>query len=821
MPELFIKDITGILNGKQFGKLNLPVKYLLIDSRKLVSPAESIFFAITGDRHDGHAFIDDLYQKQVRNFVVQVLPDHFENYTGSNFILVSNTLDALQKLAVYNRSLFPNPVIGITGSNGKTIIKEWLFFLLSGRNNIVRSPKSYNSQVGVPLSVWLLEPDFDIGIFEAGISRVGEMEKLENIIKPDIVVFSNIGEAHQENFVDFKQKVSEKLKLCKNTRTLIYCKDHKIIHQEIERSWQGKGRILFTWSRMGKADLEIKSIKKLTSKTQITGNFNRSSIEIIIPFLDDASVENAIHCWCLLLYMGCTQSFITSRMRNLEPVEMRLELKHGINNCTLINDCYNSDIGSLSIALDFLDFQYQNNKKTLILSDIFQSGRENNELYSFIAELVHKKKVNKIIGIGESIYHYAGLFKIKKKFYRSTDEFLSHFSKEEFKNEVILLKGARDFEFERISGILEQQVHQTILEINLTAMVNNLNYFRSKLDPGTGIMVMVKAFSYGSGSFEIANMLQYQRVDYLAVAYSDEGVDLREAGNLLPIMVMNPEFGSLYHLVQYNLEPELYSFDILESFAKVVRKNGIKTFPVHIKLDTGMHRLGFLPDEVDELIESLRKHPELHVKSVFSHLAASDEKIHDDFTRYQINLFNKISNKLLRCFNYPVLRHILNSSGIERFPEARFDMVRLGIGLYGISTVHQNRLENVSIFKSTVSQIKRIAANETIGYGRKGNVLNESTIAIIPVGYADGLNRKLGNGVGEVFVHGKPAVIIGDICMDMCMVDVSGYNVKVGDEVELFGDKNPITRVAEKIGTIPYEVLTGISQRVKRIYYQE
>jgi alanine racemase len=821
MPELFIKDITRILKGKQYGKLNLPVKYLLIDSRKLVSPTESLFFAITGDRHDGSFFIDDLYQKQVRNFVVQILPASFEKYTGANFILVSNTLEALQRLAAYNRSKFSNPVIGITGSNGKTIIKEWLSYLLGGDKNIVRSPKSYNSQVGVPLSVWLLEPGFDIGLFEAGISKVGEMEKLEKIIKPDIVIISNIGEAHQENFINLEQKAIEKLKLCKNARTLIYCKDQRIIHREIKKLKSGKDLVVFSWSRDGTADLEIINIRKFSAKTQITGSFKNSTIEIEIPFLDDASVENAIHCWCLLLHLGYEQNYIVNRMKNLEPVEMRLELKHGINNCTLINDCYNSDVGSLKIALDFLDSQYQNDKKTLILSDIFQSGRNDNELYAYIAELVHKKKVDKIIGVGESLYHHAGLFKIEKKFFKSTDEFLSHFPKEEFRNEVVLLKGARDFEFERISGILEQQAHQTILEINLTSLVNNLNYFRSKLNAETRIMVMVKAFSYGTGSFEIANILQYQRVGYLAVAYSDEGVALRDAGNLLPIMVMNPEYGSFYHLLKYNLEPEIYSFHILESFAGIVRKNGIKTFPVHIKLDTGMHRLGFLPGEVDKLIEKLTKHPELHIKSIFSHLAASDEEIHDDYTRSQIKLFEKTSGKILSCFSYPILRHLLNSSGIERFPEAQYDMVRLGIGLYGISSVNQNKLTNVSTFKSKISQIKRIPANETVGYGRRGKANNGLTIAVIPAGYADGLSRKLGNGVGEVFINGKPAIIIGDICMDMCMIDVSGYDVNIGDEVELFGDKNPITRIAEKIGTIPYEVLTGISQRVKRVYYQE
>ncbi len=823
-----ISNIVKIIKGKLISRSSeeTKIKDILIDSRKLVSTENCVFFALVSKKNDGHKYIDELYQKGIRNFVVSKAPLNIKYLNNSNFILVKNTLNALQLLSAEHRKRFDIPVIGITGSNGKTIVKEWLYQMMSDDKKIIRSPKSYNSQIGVPLSVWLMKPEYDLSIFEAGISQPDEMQKLQAIIQPTIGIFTNIGHAHDRNFTDTKQKICEKLKLFSKVNTLIYCSDYLEIHKYIIKSGMLKNIRTFTWSKNFKADLYIQNITKNDNQTKITGKYESHTIQINIPFSDDASIENSIHCWAAMLFFGYSNDIIAQRMLNLNPIAMRLELKQGINNCSIINDSYNSDINSINIALDFLNQQKQHKKKTVILSDVLQSAKNDDELYREIADLLFKKNVNRFIGIGKAICAQADKFQIEKYFFPCTDDFLKKFTFSSFHNETILIKGARYFEFEKISKALQQKAHETVLEINLSSLINNLNYYRSKLKPSTKIMVMVKAFSYGSGSFEIANALQFNRVDYLGVAYADEGVELRKSGITLPIMVMNPEEQSFDSMMKYNLEPEIYNFRILNLLEKSIEKNIIpynKPVKIHIKLDTGMHRLGFESKDLNKLVKHLKNNNHIYVQSVFSHLAASDEPIYDYFTKQQIGLFSEMSNFIKSHNNHPMLLHILNSAGIIRFTEAQFDMVRLGIGIYGIGTDKnvQARLQNISTLKSTISQIKNVQANDSIGYSRKYIAKNDMKIATVPIGYADGLNRKLSNGNGKLLINGKFAPIVGNICMDMCMIDITNISAKEGDEVIIFGDDYPIIKLAEDLKTIPYEILTNISRRVKRIYFQE
>ncbi|MBU2649827.1 MAG: bifunctional UDP-N-acetylmuramoyl-tripeptide:D-alanyl-D-alanine ligase/alanine racemase [Bacteroidetes bacterium] len=824
-----VSEICHFIKGElvQEGSANPLILDILIDSRRLIAPDHCLFFAIQGKRNDGHNYIDELYRKGIRNFVISILPVNMKEYQDASFILVNNTLRALQNLAAAHRKHFAIPVIGITGSNGKTIVKEWLFQLMHQDKKIIRSPKSYNSQIGVPLSVWQMEDTYDLAIFEAGISEPDEMDKLQAIIQPTIGLFTNIGAAHEKNFISTAQKVGEKLKLFTKVETLIYCPDHSEIQQIIIRSELLQSIKAFTWSRKQSASLQITGTVKMSlHQTKISGIYHEHEVSVIIPFIDEASVENAIHCWAAMLQMGYPNHIISERMAGLQPIAMRLELKEGINHCQVINDSYNSDINSLSIAIDFLEQQTHQKKKTVILSDILQSSKNDEELYGEIAGILEKKKVDRLIGIGPAISRYKDKFPGEKYFFPGTEDFLNRFSFSSFNNESILLKGARMFEFELISRALQQKSHETVMEINLNALVNNLNLYRSRLKPITKIMAMVKAFSYGSGSYEIANTLQFHRIDYLAVAYADEGVELRKAGIIVPILVMNPEEESFDSMITHQLEPEIYSFHILEKLENAIGKNIIplnKPVKVHIKLDTGMHRLGFEEKDLDELIERLKKNKLIYVESVFSHLAASDMPEHDGFTRQQIERFRIMGEKVREAAGHPVMMHILNSAGIIRFPEAQFQMVRLGISLYGVSNVpeEQKKLENVSTMRSVISQVKHIPAGESVGYNRNGLSENDRKIAIVPVGYADGLHRNLGNGQGHLMVHDQLVPITGDVCMDMCMIDVTGLEVKEEDEVIIFGKNRPIPELAKEMQTIPYEVLSGISRRVKRIYYHE
>lgn len=829
--KYFIDNIASIIKAKWLVQHdNALIEQLLIDSRKLIFPQSSLFFALKGSHRDGHSFINQLYQKGVRNFVVSEAVD-VSVLADANVLQVSDPLQALQNLVAAHRKQFSLPVIGITGSNGKTIVKEWLNQLLEEQYTIIRSPKSYNSQIGVPLSVWPLNEQHELAIFEAGISLPGEMEQLQKIIQPTIGIFTNVGEAHSEGFVNVRQKVNEKLQLFRHVETLIYCQDDHEINSGVAAVWQqlpsNKRFEIFSWSMVSEATLQIRMVYKEGAKTTITASYREQEISIEIPFTDNASVENAIHCWCVMLHLKVPQEVIVEQMQQLGPVAMRLELKKGINNCSIINDSYSADLSSFTIALDFLSQQQQHEKKTVIISDILQSGRSEKDLYAEVARLLQQRQVRRLIGIGERISHNQNIFQgagiPELAFYSSVDAFIKELVHTPFKDETILLKGARVFELEQIDRLLQQKVHQTVLEIDLTAVAHNLKQFQQLLKPATKMMGMVKAFSYGSGSYEIANALQFHRIDYLAVAYADEGVELRKAGINLPVMVMNPEESTFDVLVQYNLEPDLYSPGILHLFEEYVKKQGIQQYPVHIELETGMNRLGFSMAELPVVINSLRS-PFFKVQSVFTHLASSEDPQHDAYTNQQGELYLKMAEQLQAVLSYPFIRHVVNTAGIVRHPKWHLDMVRLGIGLYGGDSSGEGGLDlrEVSTLKSTIAQIKDLKEGETVSYGRRGVVTKDTRIATVRIGYADGYPRRLGNGAGKMLVNGHLAPVIGTVCMDMTMIDITNIShVEEGDEVIVFGGALPVKQVAHWAQTIPYELLAGISQRVKRIYFEE
>jgi alanine racemase len=799
------------------------IKDILIDSRQLISPDKVLFFALVSKRNNGHKYIEELYNNGVRNFIISEFPEEIQYKTDVAIFVVNDTLKALQKLAAFHRNNFNIPVIGITGSNGKTVIKEWLYQLLSYDKQVIRSPKSYNSQIGVPLSVWQINKNHDMAIFEAGISQPDEMQYLQPIIDPDIGIFTNIGEAHNENFLNQYQKIGEKLKLFTKSKALIYCSDHNELQEVLIKSEILGNLESFSWGSHEEDNLIIENTVIEEGNTTVTALYNNVSATISFPFSDKASVENAMHCWATMLYLGYKQKIISEGMKQLHPVAMRLELKEGVNNCTIINDSYNSDINSLNIAVDFLNQQNQHKQKVVVLSDILQSGKSDIDLYSEVNNLLMQKKISKLIGIGPTISRQAARFELESVFFESTAGFLANYSFTNFANQTILLKGARVFEFEQINQLLQQKVHETVFEINLNALINNLNYFRSIIKPSTKVMAMVKAFSYGSGSFEIANVLQYHQVDYLAVAYADEGVELRKAGINLPIMVMNPEDHAFDTLIKQNLEPEIFSFRALQLLEETISNNPIplnKPVKVHIKLDTGMHRLGFKENETDLLMERLTKNEMIYVQSLFSHLAASDKPEFDDFTKEQINRFELMATKFTKVSKHPILKHIVNSEGIQRFPEAHFDMVRIGIGLYGTEDKN-GKLENVVCLRSTISQIKTVKKGNSVSYNRSWIAEKDTTIGIVSVGYADGLMRNLGNGRLSLWVKNKPVKILGDICMDMCMVDLTGVETSEGDDVIIFDGNHKVSELAKKAETITYEILSRISRRVKRVYYYE
>jgi alanine racemase len=828
-----VSEIATVLKAKvvNMGK-EFEVDNLLIDSRKIIYPQSSVFIPLITSRRNAHQFLNQVYENGVRCFIVS--EDIEENTLKNAWVFqVDNTLDALQKLVAWHRSQFQYPVIGITGSNGKTIVKEMLNQLLESDFQIVRSPKSYNSQIGVPLSVWQLNNDYNLAIIEAGISQAGEMQALEKVIKPTFGIFTNIGETHNEGFLNIRHKINEKLILFKSSESLLYNKDYLELHdcvlqfaQQINSN-RDKELKLYTWSKKTKADLQITSLVKESNKTILQAIYQDESLEVEIPFTDDAYIEDAIHCWFTLLIFEVSKDEIKARLAKLTPIAMRLELIKGINNCTLINDSYNSDVSSFSIALDFLIQQNQHEDKTVILSDILQSGRDN-DLYDEVADLLKQKKINRLIGIGETISRNKSVFRKNRRlnstFYKSTDEFLESIDTSSFLNESILIKGARKFEFERIVKVLVERIHQTVMEINLNALLHNLKAYQSLLKKDTKVMAMVKAFSYGSGSFEVANKLQFEGVNYLAVAYTDEGIALRKNKINLPMMVMNADENSFDSIIEWKLEPEIYNFKSLNKMIHAAQEADKIDYPIHIKLDTGMHRLGFSQEDISSLIEILNNTKEVKVVSVFSHLSGSEEVELDEFTKKQASEFIQLSDELKSGLGYSFLRHLCNSSGIARHPELHFDMVRLGLGLYGFdnSNLLQHQLKNVSRLKTSIAQIKQVPMNETVGYNRKGVLNRDTTIGTVCIGYADGISRRLGNGKGKMMIQGQLVPIVGNVCMDMCMLDITDLkNVKEGDDVLVFGEELPVTTLASWAETIPYEILTGISQRVKRLYFEE
>lgn len=814
-----ITEIQQILQAEGV-LINVEVKIRTIayDSRKLTDFKSSLFFAIKG-RRDGHDFIEDVYEQGIRNFVVSdtVLADRFPE---ANILLVKDTLQALQLLSCHHRKQFEYPVIAITGSNGKTIVKEWLYQLLAPEKNIVRSPKSYNSQIGVPLSVWEMTDENTMAIFEAGVSRTGEMLSLSRVIQPTIGILTNIGEAHNEGFADKEEKIREKLILFKDTDLLIYSPKYL-------SGYTGElpGKKHFTWSWDEDADLRLIDDEVLEDRFLfIRAKYLGEDVQCVVPFIDAASVENAIACWATMLALGYLPQDADQRLEKLHAVKMRLELKDGINNCSVIDDSYSSDISSLAIALDFLKHQNQHTIRTLILSDIPETGINSEILYTQVAALLENKDVSRLIGVGAEISKHADKFDIEKSFFTDTDELIVNLKKLKLYNETILLKGARSFGFERVSALLTKKVHETVLEINLNAVEHNLNYYKSLLNEDVKLMVMVKAFSYGSGSYEIANLLQFNKVDWLAVAYADEGVTLRNAGITLPIMVMNPDQMAFDTIIENSLEPEIYSSSLLKDFVEVLNSKNKTDYPIHIKLDTGMHRLGFLQADLEELINDIAVCPAVKIVTVFSHLVASDDPESDDFTKKQIDQFKQMTGKLEDAVGYSFVKHIANTSAISRLPELQFDMVRLGIGLYGFDSSYKNKrspLHNVTTLKTNISQIKELQPGDTVGYNRKGMLPNGGKTATVKIGYADGYNRKLGNGAGKMLVNGIEVRTIGNICMDMCMIDITGLNANEGDEVIVFNEVIRVEDIAEELGTIPYEVLTGVSERVKRVYFYE
>ncbi len=834
-----ISDIAEILDS---GQMNLPngeasVRYLLTDSRRLLFPNESLFFAIKGANLNGHDYLQELYDKGLRNFVVEDL-HQAEGLKDANVIQVESSVDALQAIASNKRTSFDIPVIGITGSNGKTIVKEWLNTMLQADYKIVRSPKSYNSQIGVPLSVWMMNGKHNLALFEAGISEPGEMARLQKVIKPTVGIFTNIGEAHSEGFLNRQHKAKEKFTLFTEIELLIYCSDYAEINQavadfvQIDEEKESQINV-FDWSLNSNrgAKLQVEITKREGESCDLKISEDGQDYNLNLGFSDMASIENAMHCIALLRAWNFAPDEIQKRLHKLNRVAMRLELREAINDCQLINDSYNSDINSLRIALDFME-QQKDEKKTLILSDILESGKNDIDLYLEVANMVKAHKIDRMICIGERIskqkIQIEHVLEIEPEFFPDTESFLQGVDLDSFQKEIILIKGARKFRFERISRLLEKKVHETVLEVNLNALTHNLNLYRNRLDKGVKVMAMVKAFSYGSGAAEIARVLEFNRVDYLAVAYADEGVELRRAGIKVPILVLSPEQHTFEAMIQHKLEPEIFSLTMLDRFLKALRLMGGEalqsSFPIHLKIDTGMHRLGFVEEDLPHIMSRLENADNVFVKSILSHLSSADDPEHDDFTRHQIQQFRSLSDLIIDGLGYPVLRHILNSSGVIRFSEDQFDMVRLGIGLYGYDPtgIVSEDLEQVSRLRTTVSQVKHVKKGDTIGYGRMGKADRDLQIATVRIGYADGLDRRLSQGIGKMVVNGQKAPVIGNVCMDMCMIDVTDIGtVEEGDMVEVFGPEQPFEELAGQIGTIPYEVLTSISGRVKRVYFSE
>jgi Alr-MurF fusion protein len=823
---MFSRELAQVTGG-QF--LNFSedhaVETLVFDSRLATASLSSVFFAINGLNHDGHRFVSPLYQRGIRQFVIE--KKEFVDLSViplANVLLVDDSVEALQKLAIWHRNIFPIPAIGITGSNGKTIVKEWLYQLLSPSYKVVKSPKSYNSQIGVPLSVWQIKPEHNLGIFEAGVSHMGEMERLANIIQPQIGIFTNLGPAHAEGFSSMEQKAEEKAKLFANTQTIIYRMDHVEVDKALTKRYPSEK--LLSWSAGETATWKV-LLKQTDSSKTLLFKHNATGVEssFQIPFGDDASVENLSHCILTMKLLAISDMLIQERIYALSNIPMRLELKAGRHNNYVIDDTYNNDPEGLRVALNFMRQQGIKKNKVVILSDMQQTGVAASILYPQIAATLQDFEISTVVGIGQEISSQRQYFPSNALFYESTEAFIAKIPHLKLADSLVLVKGARSFQFERIVNALVQKIHRTVLEVNLNALTHNLNVFRQLIKPETKMMVMVKAFAYGAGSYEVAHLLQFNKVDYLAVAYTDEGIELRENHISVPIMVMNPAVDEFDSLLKHQLEPEIYSFQILQALIEHVNHLATpQTCHVHLAIDTGMHRLGFEQPDIDPLCTILKQHPWLQVVSVFSHLVGADGTEHDTFSRTQAAVFQQVCAKLEAQLGYKFIQHLLNSAGITRLPEYQFDMVRLGIGLYGIETLghpKSNKLQNVGTLKTVISQVRQVKAGDSIGYNRKGKAERDSQIATIAIGYADGFSRAFSNGVGNAWVKGKIVPVIGNVCMDMTMLDVTGANVKEGDEVILFGKELPVEVVAKAANTIAYEILTNVSERVKRVFYAD
>lgn len=821
-----LQDIINILDCKTFGNhsQSIEIDTLLTDSRSLTTPESSLFFAIKTNHGNGGSYIPALYNAGVRCFVCLEECVDTNTMPEATFLCVENSLEALQKIAAHHRNANTNlKVVGITGSNGKTIVKEWLYQLIGDKQKTIRSPKSYNSQIGVPLSIALIQDNTELALIETGISLPGEMQRIANIVNPDVAVLTNIGSAHQENFESLKQKALEKLLLASKASKVIYCADDEVINEAIAES-NLNDSILYGWSTQNaSAQVYISSIKSDNTTTTITCVISQNqTYTYSIPFIDSASIENSITCFATAVALDYDPVVIAEAMSRLEPVAMRLEVKEGQRGLTIINDSYNSDINSLTIALDFMGrrLQQSSQERILILSDILQSGEAKLLLYNKVAGLIDSQNISMLITVGPDTGSYSNLFSTPSLHYASTSELIGSNVLSTLHDATVLIKGARSFHFDRITALLEKRVHETILEVNLNAIVDNLNHYRSLMQPHEKIVCMVKASAYGAGSVEVSKTLQDHNVDYLAVAVADEGVALRQGGIHGHIMIMNPEMTAFHDLFQYNLEPEVYNFNLLNALIHAAKREGITNFPIHIKLDTGMHRLGFNPQsDIEQLISILQQQDALKPCSIFSHFVGSDGDRFDDFTHHQFEIFNEASLRIQKAFPHRILRHICNSAGIERFPQYHLDMVRLGIGLYGINPFDNSVINTISTLKTTILQIRDVPAVDTVGYSRWGKLTRDSRIAAIPIGYADGLNRHLGRGVGYCLVNGQKAPYVGNICMDVCMIDVTDIDCKEGDSVEIFGDNLPVTVLSDLLDTIPYEILTSVSERVKRVYF--
>lgn len=819
-----IEKITTLIGARRVGESEAQIGWLLTDSRSLCFPEATLFFALSSARNDGHRYVGDLYRRGVRNFVVSHLPQSINDYPDANFLVVMSPLEALQRLAERHRDEFDIPVVGLTGSNGKTMVKEWLYQLLSPSMVVTRSPRSYNSQIGVPLSVWLLDTQSEVALFEAGISQPGEMAALRDIIQPTIGVFTSLGDAHQENFRSLEEKCMEKLQLMLHAATVVYDTDDQVVGRCLRKSGYAGEKL--GWSLTDpRAAFFVERQESDANGVTVTYRFRDAAGSYHLPFIDEASVKCSYACAVVALHLGIDAEQLDERMRLLEPVAMRLEVKEGQRGCTLINDSYNSDVNALDIALDFMARRpdSKGRRHTLILSDICQSGDNPEALYHKVSELAVKRGVDKLIGVGQTISSQAAAIEVKEKyFFNDVTQLIGSKVFASLHDEVILIKGARPFGFDQLTELLEQKVHETILEVNLGAVVENLNYYRSFLKPTTKMVCMVKADAYGAGAVEVAKTLQDHRVDYLAVAVADEGVTLRKAGITSNIIIMNPEMTAFKTMFDYDLEPEVYNFRLLEALVKAAEKQGITGWPIHVKLDTGMHRLGFDPEkDIDSLVHRLKHQTALIPRSVFSHFVGADSDDFDEFSAKQFECFERGSKALQAAFDHKILRHIDNSAGILHFPERQLDMCRLGIGLYGIDSRDNHILHTVSTLKTTILQLREVKKEDTVGYSRKGTLQRDSRIAAIPIGYADGLNRHLGNGHCYCLVNGQKAPYVGNICMDVAMIDVTDIPCQEGDMVEIFGEQLPVTVLSDALDTIPYEVLTGLSSRVKKIYYQD